>query len=404
MTIANPSTFAFYNADQLDTPGFSANVMKANLDVQGNYLSSYIQTVLLPGLHSTAASTSGAAQIGSPAVVSGSTKYTVYGQLTDINTLVTSLSSTPLASWLTASAHGSVVYRSSDEWEVLAPSPTAKFNLQSQGSGADPTWAASLQSVLAAKGDMIYASTANTPANLAVGTAGQALISSGTVPAWSNLFTTANKTYYINAALGSDTTGDGSVDAPFATIQHAIDLIPQIVNHTVSIRLAAGLYSESVTIKGFVGEGTIDIRGNTASDLVTTPDYEVSGPMEIMYNSCSVYMAGISFSSAGASTANVTIKGCIRCEIRYCMAVTTESTKIGFRLDSSLVYMLGNQVSNHNYALYASIACVVVSATWTAGSDNTTGIRAEYGATVGKNSTQPQGTTAESVAYGGEIR
>jgi hypothetical protein len=134
MTIANPSTFAFYNADQLDTPGFSATVMKANLDVHGNYLSSYIQTVLLPGLHSTAASTSGAAQIGCPAIVTGSTKYTVQGQITDLAT-------EPLTNWSTASAHGSIVYRSSNAWEVMAPSTTAKFILQSQSSGANPTWA-----------------------------------------------------------------------------------------------------------------------------------------------------------------------------------------------------------------------------------------------------------------------
>jgi len=64
---------------------------------------------------------------------------------------------------------------------------------------------------------------------------------------------TADITYYISPT-GSDETGDGSSENPFATIQHAIDLLPRHLNGFIAeILLKDGTYNESVVIAGIVG-------------------------------------------------------------------------------------------------------------------------------------------------------
>jgi hypothetical protein len=51
-------------------------------------------------------------------------------------------------------------------------------------------------------------------------------------------------TWYVDPT-GSDTTGDGSVGNPFATLQKAWDNLPDIIAHQQTIQLADGTYSDS---------------------------------------------------------------------------------------------------------------------------------------------------------------
>lgn len=68
--------------------------------------------------------------------------------------------------------------------------------------------------------------------------------------------------YYIDNVGGSDITGDGTIGNPFQTIQHAIDLLPKFLRHTVTIYLNDSLtYNEAVNINGFIGTGEIIIVG-----------------------------------------------------------------------------------------------------------------------------------------------
>ena len=53
---------------------------------------------------------------------------------------------------------------------------------------------------------------------------------------------------------GNDISGDGSKDAPFATIQKAVDALPRYLDgHTAEISIANGTYSERVIVEGFSG-------------------------------------------------------------------------------------------------------------------------------------------------------
>jgi hypothetical protein len=53
---------------------------------------------------------------------------------------------------------------------------------------------------------------------------------------------------------GDDSIGDGTEDAPFGTIQFALDALPKnLGGHTVTIDIAPGTYDERFVVKGFAG-------------------------------------------------------------------------------------------------------------------------------------------------------
>lgn len=82
--------------------------------------------------------------------------------------------------------------------------------------------------------------------------------------------TTADLTYHVSTA-GSDTTGDGSVGAPWRTLQHAVDRVPRRVDHAVAIKAASGTYAESVSVIDRVGAGSLTIGPETAAAVTVLP-------------------------------------------------------------------------------------------------------------------------------------
>ena len=58
-------------------------------------------------------------------------------------------------------------------------------------------------------------------------------------------------TVYV-ASTGDDVEGDGGADAPFLTIQAAINALPKNLDgHTAEISIGFGVYNERVTVEGF---------------------------------------------------------------------------------------------------------------------------------------------------------
>lgn len=83
---------------------------------------------------------------------------------------------------------------------------------------------------------------------------------------------TAHRTVYV-ATTGSDTTGDGSQTAPYATITKALTSIPKNLNgYTASVNIAAGTYNESV-YAAYFGNGLLRITG-VAGAVVTVNKIE----------------------------------------------------------------------------------------------------------------------------------
>jgi hypothetical protein len=79
--------------------------------------------------------------------------------------------------------------------------------------------------------------------------------------------TIAATTFYVSAASGNDTTGTGTAVAPFATIQKAIDLLPEIIAHQCYINVSPGTYAETLTVPKLIASN-LKIRAVDLADRV----------------------------------------------------------------------------------------------------------------------------------------
>lgn len=78
--------------------------------------------------------------------------------------------------------------------------------------------------------------------------------------------TNGDITYFVRTDGNDSNTGLVNTAAgAFKTINRAISLIPQVVNHIVSINVSAGTYAEDVLLEGINGAGHVEFNGNTVS-------------------------------------------------------------------------------------------------------------------------------------------
>jgi hypothetical protein len=209
--------------------------------------------------------------------------------------------------------------------------------------------------------------------------------------------TDANITLYVRTD-GIDSNDGSANDAAHAlrTIQAAINRIPQIVNHSVTINVADGVYGEDVSLLGYSGKGSIFITGNIA----TPTNVSISSAV---ITRCSLYVEFKGFNlTIATTTPAITVNGCIYLLVKNCAATAAKNDQIGINISFSTVQVSNCTVSNKGYALWA--VCCRVNSDNNAGTGNLTGMSALYAATVGKSGTQFSGTTAESTSYGGVIR
>ena len=213
--------------------------------------------------------------------------------------------------------------------------------------------------------------------------------------------TTQNLIFYVNASTGSD-ENDGSSGSPFATIAKAVSLIPQIVNHTVTINLADGNYSEGITLSGYVGKGQVNVLGNDSNP----ENVVLSGQVVVQHCSCWVQVFGLKTTWVGGSTHSSAFycqynPGLIH--FRYLIADAVDANNYGVHLLACPAVMVSNSTfSNKLYGMRANY-CSRVFSNVNAGTGNSVGLYASN-ATIMKNLTQPGGTTAETEVQGGVIR
>jgi len=99
-------------------------------------------------------------------------------------------------------------------------------------------------------------------------------------------------TIYVDSTNGSDTAGDGTQANPFKTINRALEAVPKIIQHTVTIHLvASGTPYDAFDLRHFVaaggklileGEGTVLASGTVSSleQEVDDPVYGSSVPVD----------------------------------------------------------------------------------------------------------------------------
>jgi len=206
-------------------------------------------------------------------------------------------------------------------------------------------------------------------------------------------------TYYANPASGSDTNSGTSAGAAFASIQTAINKLPQTINHVATINMATGSYGETVTISGFNGAGYIQILGGT---LVASADsYNISN-MIINYNSVYVLVVGVKATSISADGFLVNINP----GRSNFSNVICSSTAAGYNAFSTIaspsIDISGSDAANHNCGINAARnanVCVIGCT----GSGNSVGLYSNTNASIGIQGTYPTGTTTSLATGGGKI-
>ena len=187
---------------------------------------------------------------------------------------------------------------------------------------------------------------------------------------------------------GSDINGNGSSSNPFATIQHAISILPKdLGGHACTINIADGSYSERIVINGFYG-GRIKLVGskpNEVSSVCNIPDITITD------NSALVDIRGINFTTTTANGIFAVVSSLVL--VSFCRCVLASSWS-GFSFDQTRFEVSSCVVANKGIALMAHGADGN-SRTWNPLSiNNTVGIHAEYGSIIRKNGGQPQATAA----------
>lgn len=103
-------------------------------------------------------------------------------------------------------------------------------------------------------------------------------------------FATGNTTIYVSKS-GNDASGDGSANAPFATIKRALDSVPKnIEGKEITIDIASGTYSEDVVISGLSGA---PLRFNIATITINSLH---------VYDSCVIFNGSTITISASGKT------------------------------------------------------------------------------------------------------
>ena len=222
----------------------------------------------------------------------------------------------------------------------------------------------------------------------------------GTWGPWETISVTRT---FVNNALyvgptGSDTTGDGTQEKPFASLIKALSVIPKdLGGQTITINVAAGTYTETnPNINDFFG-GTLQIIGDT-----TTP------PTFINRINCDNCKCKLSFKYINAKApedwAAFAFSRCINVEVNDCKAIATTSGK-GFGIYSSFlstVYCHNCEINNCNYGVCCAWGDLYVSAL--TGSGNNYAATATQGGKIGIGTSVPGYTIAQYQTFqGGRI-
>jgi len=216
--------------------------------------------------------------------------------------------------------------------------------------------------------------------------------------------------------LNSNTTVNLTSSQTATQIQAEINAQPKNLNgYDLTFQFADGTYAldAALTFKGFHG-GTFKIYGNASDNSLSTSksvdltfNNNTSG---IIVDSCSrveIYYCDISHNTDVNTTYGVHATDIPDIYVRYCYIHGNSNVRgSNAQFLRSLGVFRDNYVSNVQYALF-----VANSATIYCQNCDDTGTQPAYGlysvgaSTIGKNGTQPSGSTAnESSASGGVIR
>ena len=179
---------------------------------------------------------------------------------------------------------------------------------------------------------------------------------------------------------GNDLSGDGSVEAPFQTIQKAVDAIPKhLGGFTAHVNIDWGVYAERVVVEGF-GAGKLILGTDSASCFI-------QGGIDI--NSCSNVELRISQIEAleSSSVPLIDVTGGSNVFIRKSLTLDAKSlVTVGLRVNDGSVVSADDvayvTISNCTTIPVIATYCSLVSFGTIKGSGNMFGMSATRGGII----------------------
>jgi len=167
-------------------------------------------------------------------------------------------------------------------------------------------------------GDIIYASSANTPARLAIGSTGQALVVASGIPSWGSLTPRIGQTIQTTTTTTTATTGSVYIDATNISLA----ITPTLNTSKVLVTMQFMAYIDGVSNLAVPGISVQIVRGSTAvySDFGALHTFQGLGgmtgevrwvPFSISYldspatTSATTYKLQFKIYSGGSVTVNV---------------------------------------------------------------------------------------------------
>ncbi|WP_159886209.1 C1q-like domain-containing protein [Paenibacillus puerhi] len=210
--------------------------------------------------------------------------------------------------------------------------------------------------------------------------------------------TTAEITYYVRTDGNDNNAGTANTAAgAFRTIQKAVNSVPQIVNHTVTINVAAGTYSEDVILRNFI---TGDVFNGFILKAANN-NQNATNVNSITFKYCTGRVEASGFTATTNSQEGF-IALYTRMSVFTNCFVAAPSASAGIALVSSVGRVQGGAVSNRQVGIisnyYSHLYVQDVE-----GSGNEIGIYAATGAILCPGGIMPSATTQEFVMQGGAI-
>jgi hypothetical protein len=221
--------------------------------------------------------------------------------------------------------------------------------------------------------------------------------------------------------LQASTTITFTTSNTVAEKQEMIDQAPHCLNgFTLSFQYADGTHTQSDALlwDGFYGNGILQIQGNSGetNSLHTNQAVYINGTglagseYGIYVQRCACYVLIRYFKiqiSDNVSTIGINLNAVLYADVygNYVYGAAKTNTNYGFWAGGGTVQFQNNYVNNVYYGLGGVRAKIYSNTNNGTGTNPTYGLRAAEDCSIGKNSTQPTGTTAnESIATGGVIR
>ncbi|MFD2613529.1 hypothetical protein [Paenibacillus gansuensis] len=208
--------------------------------------------------------------------------------------------------------------------------------------------------------------------------------------------TTANINYYVRTDGNDENTGlINTAGGAFRTVQKAIDMVPSILKHNVTINLADGNYPEDIKVTGLTGGGSLTINGNSGNiDAVNVNSLELFGIAT---------PTTVNYIRANTITRDAfVVNRVLGFRLNNCKAIGAAVGFSGIITYFSVGIIANGVFSNKGTGITADAASHILVSNAT-GSNNATGIASVSGSTFTRTGTQPSGTAALETVSGGFI-